>query len=516
MKACDSSVVILQGMVSDQKQACPVCKTKLDNLYCLVEHFAKTHCQPHLKKYVKTNKCTLCPLAYTTVEENIVHSSLCHEAIKLSFVTWTCKICNCAFNMKDEILKHFAHSHQGETFIEPFILKAESKNLQCQIGSCPVRGSYQYMKAHMYYEHCSKPDLFTVLRQYPLTNAKRRCAYCTKDLGNEENEAMLFHYFIDHNLILMFMQPFKKCTVDISPQKPVPTAGAESMIDVNEVLLLDEDNDPLALNPMLGAPENPEIEDYATEPTAEEESDEEAEDLPTQSHQDSFWVNAFKGFCKQQRGHEAKEMVRLNFAIINPVILDSFLLKVTANPENITKVDTIVGELESLAPTPLEGLETVQRHLLLKEYHKKSAQAKCTIFNTPPMQIVIFMSQSMVKHKKEDILWLIKRISLIHEFIDGKPLGLNKKILDFFTAIEYPLDESFFKSIPNPSKESKLLKTDPAIKCELCKKTFKTNMGLKVHMKKEHTSKPKRAASPKPVKINTPSETALGKACKNA
>ena len=36
--------------------------------------------------------------------------------------------------------------------------------------------------------------------------------------------------------------------------------------------------------------------------------------------------------------------------------------------------------------------------------------------------------------EKVDLVFLIRKISALHEFVDGRPLGVNQKIADFFQA----------------------------------------------------------------------------------
>ena len=198
--------------------------------------------------------------------------------------------------------------------------------------------------------------------------------------------------------------------------------------------------------------------------------------------QETHWVQEFKSFCQGK----AVGSDNMNFTIINQVMLESFLEKVTTIPENIPKVDIIVNELEAISSISLAKLETVTRHSLLKDYMEKCFQVSSTIYNIPPMQVVIFLSQLMVKPNvgNDDIFWLMKRINAIHDLVDGSPIGMDKKIFDFFKAIGFSSSYEMFKmimqkSVPKPASDTS---------CDECNRQFATMKALKIHKFRQHSS----------------------------
>ena len=192
----------------------------------------------------------------------------------------------------------------------------------------------------------------------------------------------------------------------------------------------------------------------------------------------SPWVENFKQFCEETINEpESKETVNLNFTITNPLILERYLESVIKKPANIAILDKIINQLEDTSSITLAKLQTVKRYLLLKDYLTKCTEASSTIYNIPLMHVVIFLSQMMTKPEiaKDDICWLMKKISDVHEFVNGKPIGMDDKIIDFFKAIGYPVDHTYFElptQVPKPIK----------ICCTKCPDSFKTNKALSVHI----------------------------------
>ena len=205
--------------------------------------------------------------------------------------------------------------------------------------------------------------------------------------------------------------------------------------------------------------------------------------------QETHWVQEFKSFCQGKAG--AVGSGNMNFTIINQVMLESFLEKVTTIPENISKVDIIVNELEAISSISLAKLETVIRHSLLKDYMEKCAQVSSTIYNIPPMHVVIFLSQLMVKPNvgNDDIFWLMKRINAIHDPVDGSPIGMDKKIFDFFKAIGFSSSYEMFKMFMQKS----VPESQSDISCDQCNRQFTTMKALKVHKFRQHSSPGKKS-----------------------
>ena len=205
--------------------------------------------------------------------------------------------------------------------------------------------------------------------------------------------------------------------------------------------------------------------------------------------QETHWVQEFKSFCQGKA--VAVGSGNMNFTIINQVMLESFLEKVTTIPENISKVDIIVNELEAISSISLAKLETVTRHSLLKDYMEKCAQVSSTIYKIPPMHVVIFLSQLMVKPNvgNDDIFWLMKRINAIHDPIDGSPIGMDKKIFDFFKAIGFSSSYEMFKMFMQKS----VPESQSDISCDQCNRQFTTMKALKVHKFRQHSSPGKKS-----------------------
>ena len=312
---------------------------------------------------------------------------------------------------------------------------------------------------HVVTRHFQK-ELENEMADRRIDYSKINCQLC----GTKQAEDFTTHFALKHSWY--FPSFFATNFLDGKP-----AAGQES--EEGAEIILDE--------------QATEDDGFSQDSLAEIYSEEEDTDNDTKmagADTDSPWVQKFKLFCKKNDNlHGAKEMINMNFTIINPSILDIFLQKITTTAENIAKLDTIVNELEAVASITLALLPTVKRHLLLKEYLKKCEEVQSNIFQLSSIQIVIFLSQTMVKPRieKDDMVWLIKKISSIHEPVDGKPLGMNKKVLDFFSAIGSPLDPSIFLTGVKAEVGSFTL---PNIRCNKCNKLFKTNKALSVHTSK--------------------------------
>ena len=455
-------------------QFCPVCKTKLDNLHHLITHFAETHCYDAMKRIQHTdasNNCSLCGFTAMTTNDLFVHLAVHHEAIKVSFVTWTCKLCSAEYNLRDDVVNHFKLKHADDSAKDTLINKTESRSLPCQVDGCSTTGTYQYIKAHAF-EHLSEADKVSILKS-PNFKDSAKCLYCNIVFAPGLSDYKIKHYFLNHNLITVFLQPFTPFTVEITPRPPVLAVpmvvvlkpGNEQSTDV---ILIDE-----------SSPVSQENSDTQAELLLDSDDEMEAQaDSGLPKKKDSFWVESYKTFCKK----ENEPARNANYWQSSWKMLEKYLEKITQTADNILKIDAIIEELEAIAPSPLELLPTVRQHLLLKEYYVKcNEMPQTSIFNMAPMQIVIFLSQSMVRYKNEDLVWLMKRISRFHELVDDKPVGLHKRILDFFSAIDLTLDNSYFRTMTDEVKKNK-----DAIQCKICSKCFKTNMALKVHLEKRH------------------------------
>ena len=214
----------------------------------------------------------------------------------------------------------------------------------------------------------------------------------------------------------------------------------------------------------------------------------------------STWVEKFCTFCKenQARYPEAKQFLNSQMSILGPNILDLFLNQLTNTVANIGLLHDVVRELEAVSSIALASLPTVRRHLLLVDYMKKCEQEKSNVSQINPMHIVIFLSQLLGRPEveKPDLHWLLVRISRLHVHVDGRPVGLCKKITDFFEVIQSPVD----------TKTLDFQFDKNAKRCRRCELSFSTYKDLNAHVASGEcsltevavlTAKPPAAVAPK-------------------
>jgi hypothetical protein len=200
------------------------------------------------------------------------------------------------------------------------------------------------------------------------------------------------------------------------------------------------------------------------------------------------WVKKFTAFCEENasRYPEAKQFINSNFTVLGPSILDLFLNQLTHTVANIHLLTTVVAQLETVSSITLAALPTVRRHLLLVDYAKKCEQEKTTVQQVNPMHIVIFLSQVLGRPdvEKADLHWLLTRISRLHDRVDGQPVGLCKKITDFFEVIQSPVDSRQLD--PQFDRNAK--------KCRKCERSFGNYKELNAHLAESAACAPPAAA----------------------
>jgi len=199
----------------------------------------------------------------------------------------------------------------------------------------------------------------------------------------------------------------------------------------------------------------------------------------------------YKTFCQRQTlDKEAKSIVQSRFQVFKPQILENYLEEFCQSVTRLKSLEELLSVfVEAYPQEKVKSLPFIVKFLTLREYSKYSDNLKTTFEECSPMHTVIFLSQLLAKpgFKIKELEWLIKKISSMHNNIDGKPLVCNKKIVDFFDAVgitlETPLDANNDNTTlkENVKKDpAPIVKNDP-VKCQSCNSTFTSPLQLKAH-----------------------------------
>ena len=195
-------------------------------------------------------------------------------------------------------------------------------------------------------------------------------------------------------------------------------------------------------------------------------------------------------------------------------ILIQFLDKQCLLKANIGELETTLCLFETTYPeVKLKTDPAILKFLALREYTKYCENLKTAPEVCNPMHIVIFLSQLIAKPgfqpNQPGLEWLVRKISYLHDKIDGKTLLVNKKITDFFDAVGMKL------AVPEEEEENEtesleeLTVRTPSPKVVSPLKTAK-KQSEKIHTKPviEADNESQSSSAPAPKEL-TPSPTQM-------
>jgi len=201
---------------------------------------------------------------------------------------------------------------------------------------------------------------------------------------------------------------------------------------------------------------------------------------PTVKQPLSPWVEKFKSYCQLFSDPDSKAALASGLTKMSDALMERYLVFLTETPSNISLLSEVVAALvEQFSSSNLAGLPTTTRHLLLADYVKHCHTLNIGIQTCSPMQIIILLSQLLTKPgvKPVDLEWFIKKISDLHDRIDGALLTENKKIIDFFEAIGV----SFNVEKVSENEINIIQPVLETVECRICKTTFSKKSDLVKH-----------------------------------
>ena len=227
---------------------------------------------------------------------------------------------------------------------------------------------------------------------------------------------------------------------------------------------------------------------------------------PTVKQPLSPWVEKFKSYCQLFSDPDSKAALASGLTRMSGALMDRYLVFLTETPSNISLLSEVVAALvKQFSSSNLASLSITTRHLLLADYVKHCHTLNIDIQTCSPMQIIILLSQLLTKPgvKPVDLEWFIKKISDLHERIDGALLTENKKIIDFFEAIGV----SFNVEKVSENEINIIQPVLETVECRICKTTFSKKSDLVKHS--ERCKDPNKAAELKKNKIEEAKKVAV-------
>merc|ERR1712142_465320 len=280
---------------------------------------------------------------------------------------------------------------------------------------------------------------------------------CVKPSKFVNMESLLVHFVTKHT--------------DLMSSELVSPNGESHRASRNEKLKFKKSNDAEIYLDISDEGEDP-------DKTAEAQTFEEKKSLLN-----SPWIEKFRTFCKISSLPEAKAMLSTNMKTINPIVLEKFLTHLCQTPSVIPQLEEVASALSCLFPKDnIKNLSSVVRYLLLQDYQKHCVVVGTTMQACNPMQVVIFLSQQLAKPrvKPEDLQWLVKWVSKEHDKVDGKFLIENKKVIEFFEAVGFTLQENQ-KSMADLQVKQEEPMEKPSFPCTVCGTRFNKSIDLVRH-----------------------------------
>eukprot|EP00092_Neocalanus_flemingeri_P040568 GFUD01044174.1.p1 GENE.GFUD01044174.1~~GFUD01044174.1.p1 ORF type:complete len:830 (+),score=281.23 GFUD01044174.1:100-2490(+) len=196
----------------------------------------------------------------------------------------------------------------------------------------------------------------------------------------------------------------------------------------------------------------------------------------------SQWMNKFKTYC--YANPEGQVVVESDFTTVSPVLMEKFLTHLCQTPSVIPQLEEVITVLATIfSKVSLRTLPTVVRHLLLLDYQKHCTTVGTSMQVCNPMQVVILFSQLLAKPgvRPDDLDWLVRWVSKMHDKVDGRLLIENKKITDFFEAVGYKLEASPSEEEKVPVNVKQEVVERESFPCLKCGTKFNKRIGLVRH-----------------------------------
>ena len=503
---------------------CPSCSEKFEEVNDLIKHLGLVHGTVNLV-LTQTEQwiCEYCKKEFLTEEFLKKHLIRLHleKRFESTFLALSenneilCQFCEQTFEMKEKLFVHIGIDHDKLKEILP-VKNDAREDIRCR--HCELETGITSLKIHYIQTHY-KDTFEKYCKELNLINDGNSCKYCLVEYGDAEG--LLEHLGLEHNLILKLIANFQGKNVSAQFREN-PTLKSLAELAEMKSSMQEENNQEQEMDPLLTETLFVDASQQVTSPVKtaiklvsptklksqqknNQSNRREMLKTPTSTSFLSGKRTApfkmptsglfleFKSFCHRQNGDkEAKSIVQSRFQVFKPQIFENYLEEFC---QSVTRLKTLEELISVFVVTyPLEKVKTlpfIVKFLTLREYSKYSDNLKTTFEECSPMHTVIFLSQLLAKpgFKIKELEWLIKKISSMHNKVEGKPLVCNKKIVDFFDAVGITLETPQDTSSDNTTLEeivnkdanpAPIVKNDP-VKCQSCKSTFTSQLQLKAH-----------------------------------
>ena len=445
-----------------------------------------------------------------------------------------CQFCDTTFTVKKNLFCHIGIDHNKLEELLPNNKKDDQDNIKCR--HCELETGLQNLKSHYIKTHYRDTFQKYCLELKVLTD-DHSCRYCLVEYS--EDEGLLEHLGLEHNLIYKLIANFQAKNVSVEFTECPKLKSLSELADVKSSRQADteqdQDPDPLLTETVFvdtsksSSPVKPVIR--IVSPSKLKSKTKPAEDASKRSLQTPQRQGVkpkvslpthpvfeeYKSFCSNlTNDQEAPLITRSSFTKFSMKVFIQFLDKRCQLKANIAELEATLNMFELTYPeVKLKSDPQILKFLALREYMKYCENLKTTPETCSPMHLVIFLSQLLAKPgfqpNQPGLEWLIRKISSLHDKIDGKTLVANKKITDFFDAVGMKLTVSEEDEEPeNPEKTTKITVKTPTPKVV---SPQNTNSNKEVVQSKpvDNAVKESESAAIPPVETNelTPSPTPL-------
>ena len=380
-----------------------------------------------------------------------------------------CQFCDTTFTVKKNLFCHIGIDHNKLEELLPNHKKDDQDNIKCR--HCELETGLQSLKSHYIKTHYR--DTFQkYCQELSVLTDDHSCKYCLVEYS--EDEGLLEHLGLEHNLIYRLIANFQAKNVSAEFKECPKLRSLSELAELKSSRQADnscQDPDPLLTETVFvdtsksSSPVKPIIRIVSPSKLknqrklAEEASKKNLKgphgqvvtqkvSLPTDPV-----FEEYKSFCgKLTNDQEAQLIMRSSFTKFCISVFIQFLDERCQLKANIVELEDTMKLFEMTYPeVKLRSDPTILKFLALREYLKYCENLKTTPEKCNPMHLVIFLSQLLAKPgfqpNQPGLEWLVRKISNLHDKIDGKTLLVNKKITDFFDAVGMKL------SIPEEEKE---------------------------------------------------------------
>ena len=488
-----------------RSEKCPGCPETFQARTELVKHIGYTHGTVQL---VLTNTerwiCHFCKKEFLSndfLKKHLIKTHL-EQKFESTFLALSekneilCQFCDKEFSHKKNLFCHIGIDHNR---LQDFLgqEKKEGQNdIKCR--HCDLEASLHALKSHYISTHYR--DTFrTHCRDLGLLGSDHSCKFCL--ITFDEESALVEHLGLEHNLIYKLIANFQGKLVSATYRQNQSLKNLAGMAEqqqqsdcrkepgvaepepepvdplLTETVFVDTSNiispvksvikiiSPSKLmmpsknnNETTGAKLNP--ANIQAAPAKESPA---KKVPPLSSVETNPLFQEYKNFCvKSASNPRIQKILLTSFRTFDETVFEHFLEYFCGTKTNFHKIEELLEVFSDIYKEDAIGkLPFVSKFRSLPEYYSYCRTVRTTPEECNPMQLVIFLSQVLAKPgvSVSDLPWLIQKINIVHKKVEGKAIIRNKKITDFFEAIDQKLADDIEEMDNSISRETGTKKT---------------------------------------------------------